>query len=174
MNAARTHLSDDDPLARLTGPGGSTFRSATLADAPAITRLVEAAYTPYVERIGTVPGPLRADYRTVLAESTVHVAELHGEIVGVLVTAETTEDHVIDNVAVHPRLQGHGLGAALLTLAEERAERAGLPSLRLYTHELMADNLERYRRRGYVEYARQRLPDGGHLVHLRKPLAAAT
>jgi GNAT superfamily N-acetyltransferase len=70
---------------------------------------------------------------------------------------------------VAPNAQGHGVGAALLALAEHEAAARGLAELRLYTHERMTENLAYYPRRGYVET--HRTDDGTfHRVHFAKRL----
>ena len=51
------------------------LRPATDADAEAIADLVDAAYGPYVERIGMRPGPMDEDYREVIRDRQVTVAE---------------------------------------------------------------------------------------------------
>jgi ribosomal protein S18 acetylase RimI-like enzyme len=147
-----------------------TIRPATAADVDPITRLVDAAYHPYVDLIGTTPGPMLADYARLTADEQVEVAEVDGAIGGILVTEVTQDDFVIENVAVLPGLQGRGIGTTLLDHAEAAAAAAGHDSVRLYTHQLMTDNLARYRHRGYVEFATESLPDGRRLVHLRKEL----
>jgi hypothetical protein len=68
-------------------PGGHVFRSALTADAPAIARLVNAAYQHYVDRIGILPGPMTDDYAEVIRTQQVIVAERGGVIAGVLVLA---------------------------------------------------------------------------------------
>jgi release factor glutamine methyltransferase len=146
-----------------------TLRPARAADAPAIAEMVDAAYGHYVPRIGTRPAPMRADYATVIASQEVTVAEGPSGLVGVAVLAETAEGLCLDNVAVHPAAQGHGVGRALLDQAELAALARGYDSIWLYTHRLMVENRAWYERRGYVEY-HQQVEDGYDRVFLRKPL----
>lgn len=64
-------------------------------------------------------------------------------------------DHLfVDTIAVLPAHQGQGLGRRLLAFAESEASRLGLHSVRLFTKEVMADNLAFYQRRGYRETGR--------------------
>jgi ribosomal protein S18 acetylase RimI-like enzyme len=149
--------------------GRHAFRSACPADAPAVARLVDAAYQHYVDRIGRLPGPMTDDYAKVIRTQQVIIAERGGVIAGVLVLAVTDEGFFINNVAVHPSNRGTGLGKALLQLAETEARRAGFDSLCLYTHEQMTENLSLYSRIGYVEYDR-RQQRGFSRVYLRKDL----
>ncbi len=143
--------------------------AATAADAPEVSALVNAAYGPYVERIGMTPRPMTDNYAEVIRNSRVTVAESVGRIAGVIVLATTDEGFVIDNVAVHPAHRGKGLGKVLLEFAEAEARRAGFDSIYLYTHEKMTENLVLYSRIGYVEYDR-RSQGKFSLVYMRKHL----
>jgi GNAT superfamily N-acetyltransferase len=149
---------------------GYELRRATDADVAAVTELVDAAYRHYVPRIGGLPGPMTADYRQVISDRAVTVAEADGSVAGLIVLAETPEGFCVENVAVHPSQQGRGLGRALLAFAEQEARRVGFSSVYLYTHEKMTENLALYGKLGYVEYERRRPEPGFALVYLRKPL----
>jgi len=151
--------------------GSYSFRRAGPSDAPAVAALVDAAYRPYVERIGITPGPMTDDYQQVIRDYRVTVAEQGAAaIAGMIVLRITGEGFLIDNVAVHPTHRGRGLGRALLDLAEAEARRGGFDSVYLYTHEKMTENLALYSKIGYAEYDR-RPRDGFSLVYLRKHLA---
>jgi ribosomal protein S18 acetylase RimI-like enzyme len=146
------------------------LRPATAADAPRLTEIVQAAYGPYVERLGR-PRPMLDDYAEVISRDQVIVASRVGDVVGLVVLQVGDEGFVVDNVAVDPVHKGTGVGRALLERAEAEARRAGFDSIALYTHELMTENLALYTRIGYVEYDRRSI-GGGFLVYLRKPLPA--
>ena len=148
----------------------AVLRPATEADVAAITDLVDAAYGPYVERIGMRPGPMDEDYREVVRNLQVTVAESEGALVGVLVLGTTPDGFLIHNVAVHPAHRGKGLGRALLELAESEARKAGFDSIYLFTHEGLVESRALYERIGYVEYERRPL-EGFSLVFMRKALA---
>jgi ribosomal protein S18 acetylase RimI-like enzyme len=149
--------------------GGYTLRSAIPSDAAAVAQLVDLAYEPYIERIGTIPGPMREDYREAIRTRRVIVAERAATIAGVLVLRTTDEGFLIDNVAVHPVHRGVGVGRMLLRHAETEARRAGYDSIYLYTHEKMTENQALYARIGYTEFDRR--SDGETtLVYMRKPL----
>jgi N-acetylglutamate synthase-like GNAT family acetyltransferase len=148
----------------------AVLRPATEADVAAITDLVDAAYGPYVERIGMRPGPMDEDYREVVGYLQVTVAESEGALVGVLVLGTTPDGFLIHNVAVHPAHRGEGLGRALLELAESEARKAGFDSIYLFTHEGLLESRALYERIGYVEYERRPL-EGFSLVFMRKALA---
>jgi ribosomal protein S18 acetylase RimI-like enzyme len=146
------------------------LRRASAADAEAIAELVDAAYRPYVERIGMLPGPMTEDYDEVIRARQVTVAERGETLAGVLVTGADPDGFFIHNVAVHPDQRGTGLGRRLLELAESQARRAGYGEIRLYTHEGLTESRALYERIGYAEYERRPL-EGFSLVYLRKRLA---
>ena len=145
------------------------LRPATELDADGVAACVRAAYRRYVRRIGKRPGPMREDYRRVVRERNVLVAEHGGKVVGVLVTGPARRGFLLDNVAVHPAAQGRGVGRALLSRAEDEAKGAGHRSIWLYTHERMTENRALYERIGYVEVAR-RIEHGFPRVYMKKRL----
>jgi ribosomal protein S18 acetylase RimI-like enzyme len=148
------------------------LRRATGGDAAAVASCVLAAYSSWVERIGMQPGPMLENYADVLdTADLVVVAELECAIVGVLVTRATGEGFLLENVAVHPRFAGRGLGKRLVERAEREAVARGHRSIYLYTHERMVGNIAMYGRLGYVEYAR-RLEGPFSRVFMRKALLA--
>jgi ribosomal protein S18 acetylase RimI-like enzyme len=121
------------------------LRPATAADAPRLSEIVQAAYGPYVERLGR-PRPMLDDYAEVISRDQVIVASRGGELVGLVVLQVGDEGFVVDNVAVDPVHKGTGVGRALLERGEAEARRAGFDSIALYTHELMTENLALYTR----------------------------
>lgn len=145
------------------------MRAATQGDADALAACVRAAYRRYVRRIGRRPGPMRADYRRVVRERDVLVVEHDGRIVGVLVVGPVRRGFLLDNVAVHPAVQGRGIGRALLSRAEDEAKRAGHRAIWLYTHERMTENRALYERLGYREFSR-RTEHGFPRIYMRKRL----
>jgi ribosomal protein S18 acetylase RimI-like enzyme len=148
---------------------GLSLRPATPTDVPRLTELVNVAYAHYVGRIGGPPRPMTDDYAEVVRGRRVTVAEIDGEIVGLVVLGVDDEGFFIDNVAVDPSHQGSGVGKALLEHAERAARDDGFDSIYLYTHEAMVENLALYSRIEYKEYDR-RLHGGARLVYMRKKL----
>src|SRR5262245_13686685 len=139
-----------DGRLRCPGMTAAALRPAAPDDAPRLAALVDSAYAPYVQRLGRPPRPMTDDYDQVIREHEVTVAELDGEIVGLLVLAVDDEGFLVDNVAVDPGRQGTGVGRLLLEHAEAEARRAGFDSIYLYTHELIVERIELYQRIGYV------------------------
>ena len=76
---------------------------------------------------------------------------------------------LVENVAVHPSAQGRGVGRALMAFAETQARGSGVRTLRLYTNEIMLDNIRLYEYLGYRELER-RLEDGYSRVFMEKQL----
>jgi GNAT superfamily N-acetyltransferase len=145
------------------------IRLAVPEDVAAVTAIVHAAYSVYLPRIGQPPGPMRDDYAPLIAAGRVHVREADGTIAGLVVIIPEGEVMLLDNVAVAPQAQGHGHGIALIAFAEQCARDAGCHAIRLYTHELMTENIRRYTRLGYVETHRGE-EIGLKRVYMTKPL----
>lgn len=137
----------------------SAIRPALLDDLAAIKAIAEAAYRPYVARNGLEPAPLNDDYvaRIRNRQLWVMVAEYapggpeHEFPCGFLVLIEQEDCLLLDNVAVDPTVQGRGYGRAMLEFAEGYAHWTGLPAIRLYTQEIMVENIAIYTARGYHE-----------------------
>lgn len=87
-----------------------------------------------MERIGKPPAPMLSDYAALAAEGKVWVAELDGQVVGVLVQYETADGFYIDTVAASPHTHGTGVGRALLEFAEGEARGRGFESIYLCTN----------------------------------------
>jgi len=134
--------------------GRVQIRQAAPADAVAIDRLVQRAYEPYVARIGMRPGPMDHDYREKVEKCDVFVA-VDDDLVGVLVLVPLPDHVLLENVAVDPARQGEGIGGSLLAFAEARAKEIQKPTLRLYTHTAMTENIALYLRLGYEERERR-------------------
>jgi ribosomal protein S18 acetylase RimI-like enzyme len=148
-------------------PGPISLRRATAEDLPAITALIEAAYSKYLTRMGKPPAPLLRDYGPSIEAGTTWVT---GSPVSAVLTLYPREDHLyVENVAVHPDAQGRGLGRALMGFAEEEAGRRGLPRMALVTHEVMTENQAIYSRLGYTEVSR-RAEDGYRRIYMEKSL----
>lgn len=147
-------------LERVGGTSAVTIRQAVGADEPGVRTCVDAAYAPYVGRMGKPPAPMLDDYANLINSGVVYVATLDDRLVG-LIVLWPKEDHLyIDNVAVLPEAQGAGVGAALLGFADAQAHRTGLNEIRLYTNEKMTENIEYYPKNGYRET--HRASDAGY------------
>ncbi|MFE7230688.1 GNAT family N-acetyltransferase [Streptomyces sp. NPDC002405] len=147
------------------------IRAASAADVPAVKAVTDAAYRPYIERIGVVPAPMEADHAAnVTAGKVFVVREPEGGRVTGLVVIEARADHLfLDSIAVHPDAHGTGVGRRLLEFVDTRARALGLPEVRLYTNALMWENQRIYPRFGY-EVVERRVDGPYDRVHYRKRL----
>lgn len=145
------------------------IRKAQPADTPKMKNCVKAAYRHYISRMGKPPGPMLDDYSEVVRKHQAFVAELNGQVVGVLVLILQDEGILLDNFAVPPEYQGQGFGRKLVEFAESEARNQGFSHLDLYTHGCMAENIEMYKRRGYVKTERRSVR-GYQRVYMRKSL----
>ncbi len=108
------------------------IRLARADEAEAIGALVTDAYGPYVARIGREPAPMSADYCALIARGVAYILPGAAGPRGLLVAYPDGDVLFIENVAVSPREQGHGLGrtpARLRYWARQRAECGGADAL---------------------------------------------
>lgn len=149
----------------------AAIRLAHATESALVMSCVRDAYAHYVERIGREPAPMSANYTDLIARGFVYVlqAESDERIQGVLVLRTAEQALWIENVAVHPEYQHRGYGRRLMRFAEQQARAAGLAEVRLYTNELMVENIRLYAQLGYVEVDR-RLDRGFRRVFMRKHL----
>ena len=142
------------------------IRVAAIDDTARIGGLARAAYIKYVQRIGREPAAMMADYGAEIAAQRVVVVEMAGEVHGYMIAWPEVDAYFIDNIAVDPRCQGHGLGRYLIEHAVAEANRLRLPALRLYTNETMTENLSMYAHIGFVETHRAD-ENSFHRVYMR-------
>lgn len=136
---------------RVIGDAQVAVRAATAADEAAIVRCVISAYERYVPLMDKKPAPILDDYGQLICDGLVQVAEADAAIVGVIVMWAEPDHFYVDSIAVDPQMQGRGIGAMLLELAEKAAVASGRDEIRLYTNEVMASNIDYYPRRGFIE-----------------------
>jgi len=130
------------------------LRPAGVADAKAVAALVGQAYAPYLARMDRRPAPLDVDYARALSVGGCWVVVSGAEILGVVLTALRPDHLLVENLAVAPAARGRGVGARLLARAEAHALATGRGEVRLYTNQVMTENLAYYPRRGYTETGR--------------------
>jgi ribosomal protein S18 acetylase RimI-like enzyme len=157
-----------------------TISAATEKDAEQIFRLQYLCFQSEAELYGNYRiDPLVQTLDELRAELATHcafVARLGDEVVGA-VQGSTDEDGTgrIGKLCVHPRLQGHGLGARLLGAVErELAGRYGVKKFQLHTGHRNEGNLRLYRKAGYQRVGASAGADGVQLITLEKlPLTEA-
>lgn len=145
------------------------IRKARPDDLARIEAIVAAAYEKYIARIGKKPGPMLDDYAARIANGEAFVCELGGRVAGVLVLLDEPDYLLLDNVAVAPERHGQGIGRQLIAFADDEARRRGYREIRLYTHEMMTENIAMYPRLGYEETHRAEQA-GYQRVFMRKKL----
>ena len=146
-----------------------SIRLANSSDLDSVKGCAEEAYALYVPRMGKEPAPMVADFGAQIEAGQVYVVESDGNVAGFIVLYRRQDHLHIENVAVSPSHQRLGLGRALLSFAEEEAERRSLQAIELYTNVKMTENLELYPRLGYREIDR-REEEGFSRVFYRKRL----
>lgn len=147
------------------------IRPAVPADVPEVRAVIDAAFSPYIERIGVVPVPMEADHTANVAAGKVFVADdPTTRRVNGLVVIEAHEDHLyLDVIAVRPDAHGTGLGRRLLEFVETHARALGLPEIRLYTNAMMWENQKIYPKFGY-QVVERRVDGPYDRIHYRKRL----
>jgi ribosomal protein S18 acetylase RimI-like enzyme len=145
------------------------IRKATLHDFANVQRCAQAAYSKYIDRIGTAPAPMNADFAAQIEQGIVHVALFGLQFVGYVVFYPEGDHVHLESVAVSPEQTGKGIGKALLGYVERTARLNGLKAVELYTNEAMVENLALYVKMGYREFQRKQHA-GFKRVFLRKSL----
>ena len=147
------------------------IRRATANDAMAIRNLTRECYRKWISVIGREPRPMSADYLKAVQKHWIDLVDRDGALAALIEMIPAENHLLIENLAVAPRYQRQGLGNHLTAHALEAARSAGFSEVRLYTNAAFAENLEYYRRRGFVQTAHEPLPDGGTMVHFTKPVS---
>src|SRR5471032_3130487 len=144
-----------------------TFRTARPADGADAERILRAAFTPYVRRLGReIPADNYAGLPEEIEGGDIYVAEAAGAIVGVATTKRRDGGLYLRQLAVDPAQQRTGLGSFMLIRLEELARACGDKTLTLETAEMMDHLVRLYRRHG-LEIVRRGPPDHGRDAHPR-------
>lgn len=150
--------------------------TAVPADAAAILDLQKRAYQSEARLYNdwSLP-PLTQSLESLqheIATITVLKAVREGVVVGSARAALAGEICAVGRLMVEPRLQGQGIGSALLHAVEACFPAAG--TFELFTGSRSLDNLRLYQRHGYVESRREKVSPRLTLVFLRKQGLSAT
>ena len=143
------------------------LRRATPADANAVRNLTRAAYAAWVPLIGRKPRPMTAHYDQAVTDHIIDLYEDDGHLVALIEVIPSVNHLLIENIAVRPDHQGKGIGDLLLKHAEYIALSLQLVELQLYTNAAFVSNIGFYAKRGYHEFMREPLEDGGELIYMR-------
>lgn len=149
------------------------FRTARPAEFADADRVLRAAFTPYLARLGR---EIPADYYKWLPASIergdVFVADEGGRVVGVAATERREAELFLDRLAVDPAKQGTGLGRWLLQRLDEIARSRGDCALTLVTAEMMDHLIKLYGSHGF-EIVHRGPPDHGKDAHMRVHMVKA-
>lgn len=157
--------------ARTLAAGRWKLRRATSADHDRLVALQQAAYARNAILLGVEPIPLKADYRAVLRDSEVWLADEGETLAGALVLQPHQGEFMIESIATDPARQGIGLGRALLAAAEVRARDLGYATVRLYTGTTLTHLTDWYGRHGY-QFERIAVLSDRSITHMMKRLPA--
>jgi GNAT superfamily N-acetyltransferase len=144
-----------------------TFRLALPAESGDAGRVLRAAFTPYMQRLGReIPADHYKGLPASIERGDVFVADEAGRIVGVAATERRESGLYLDRLAVDPAKQGSGLGGRLLARLEEVARARSDRTISLMTAEMMDHLLRLYGRHGF-EIVHRGPPDHGKDAHIR-------
>ena len=142
------------------------IRKAVPEDSDGLRRCMESAYTPYLERMNGIHlPPMDLDYSSEIRDFPTWVVQHEGMIVGGLTMVFGSDRASIANIAVHPRMQGRGIGGDLMKFAELKAKEKEYSELRLTTHVLLTENVSLYLHLLWTEFDRDDVR-----VHMKKKI----
>lgn len=153
------------------------IEKAVPSDADDIKKIVIAAYSKYVPRMGgQEPAPMTANYHTIIASHSQEVFVLRrqqdGKVVGSILLSDPGDDCIkVNNLVVDEAAQGRGYGKLLMGFAERVACERRREALTLFTNEKMTENILLYPRLGFVE-VEKKVEDGYSRVYFRKTLSS--
>ena len=151
-------------------------RTAEVADAENIARLVNAAFRPerfFIDADRTNPEKVRA----LLEKGKFLLVEEANALVACVYVELHGERGYFGLLAINPAFQRTGIGSRLIEAAEEHCRAAGCLFMDLTIVNLRKELPGYYRRRGYVENGTLPFPQHQHppkmpchLVRMSKPL----
>lgn len=156
-----------------------TISEAGGQDAEKILKLQYLCYQSEAELYGDYSiEPLTQSLDSIKAELTagsVLVARLGDEVVAsVRGTVDPDGTARINKLIVHPRMQRHGLGGRLLNAIEQRLGSGGTAKcFQLFSGHRSEQNLQLYRKHGYVAVGAQQVNERLTLVTLSKEVGAS-
>lgn len=125
-------------------------RPAKPRDARALRQVMQAAFAPYVQRLGYRPNPMDRDFGVYLKKNFVLALEDHGAACGFAVTRPDSRGGLyVEALAVRPEAQGAGGGRLLMEGVEALASSLSLDRVRLHTVPALPHLLGFYRHVGY-------------------------
>lgn len=101
------------------------IRRALPDDVPAIRRIAENAYQPYLAQLGKKPAPMVADFKKHVDEDWVVVFDRGGSLLGYAILLIDDQRVLLDNIAVDACAQRQGIGATLMDHIERHVIEIG-------------------------------------------------
>lgn len=112
--------------------------------------LFRSAFTPYVHLLGRRLSENAYDWLPESIQSgNVWFAQRAGKAICTIAIIREEKSWTIDQVAVHPEMQGNGLGSQMLNAIVELARRNGIETLTLDTAKMMTDLVRLYEKHGF-------------------------
>lgn len=152
------------------------IRTATAADVPVLTDLINQAYV--VERFFKVGDRITADGVSALqAKGAFLLLERDGTPIGAVYVELRGTSGYIGLLSVRPGEQGRGYGRALMDAAEDHFRSRGATRSELRVVNLRDELPPLYRKLGYVEAGTEPFADPSeatrpcHFIKMIKPLA---
>ena len=145
------------------------IRIVTEDEEQPIIECVDDAYRKYIDRIGKKPAPMLANYSELISKNYVYVAMDKEQLKGLTVLILKENYLLIENVAVYNIFQGQGIGRKLIEFAFMLGKEAGLQEVRLYTNELMVENLMYYPKFGFIVLNKS-IENGYRRIYMSKSL----
>lgn len=130
----------------------AVFRSATLSDANAISEVYLASrkqFLPYAPLAHTDEQVRAWIANQLIPNSDVIVALVDNEIVGMMAVSQNDVASWIDQLYIHPRAVGQGIGTRFI---EQAKTKSGSP-IRLYTFQANEGARQFYERHGFKAIA---------------------
>jgi N-acetylglutamate synthase-like GNAT family acetyltransferase len=146
------------------------MRLATIEDLEEIEAVILAAYENHMRQMVFPPVQLLRDHSQAIEAGEVWATG--DPIVAAITLIEMYDTLLIENLVVHPSVQGGGLGRRLMEFAEERAELHRLQRVVLHHNEVNIAHSGFFGHLGYREVDR-RTQHGSRRALMEKRVAAA-
>lgn len=142
-----------------------TIRRATPDDIPSLNNLVNSGYRGEGSKQGwTTEADLLEGIRTTeesllqmmkKPEATIILAEESGNLTGCVYLEKQDDALYLGMLTVKPNLQGKGLGAQLMEVAEQKAIEEGCTKMKITVITVRDELIAFYKRKGYVDTGRR-------------------
>ena len=145
-------------------------RKGTPSDKSQIENIASKAYQKYIDLIGKKPAPIVADFLKHLNDDYVFVIEdvQHSQLIGYAVLVLKNNEYWLENIAVHPTKSKQGFGTQLISHIEDFVSKSA-STYQLYTNVKMYENIDWYKRIGFLELKRIKV-EGFERVYFIKKL----